>query len=77
MLARGRVVVIGKRKRYTPEYGKEAAALVLNTDRPIARVAEKIDVGAQLLGRWVQQESERRGPTRARRYRWWRKSGRS
>ena len=45
---------MAKRKRYTPEYRREAAALVLDTDRPIAHVAEEIDVGAQLLGRWVQ-----------------------
>ena len=62
MLACGMVVVMSKRKRYTPEYRREAAALVLDTDRPIAHVAEEIDVGAQLLGRWVQQERERRGP---------------
>jgi len=43
-----------------PEYRREAAALVLDTDRPIAHVAEEIGVGAQLLGRWVQQERERR-----------------
>ena len=51
---------MGKRKKYTPEYRREAAALVLDTDRPIAHVAE--ETGAQLLGRWVQQERERRGP---------------
>ena len=56
------VVVMSKRKRYTPEYRREAAALVLDTDWPIAHVAEEIDVGAQLLGRWVRQERERRGP---------------
>lgn len=53
---------MSKRKRYTPEYRREATALVLDTDRPIAHVAEEIEVGAQLLGRWVQQERERRGP---------------
>lgn len=53
---------MAKRKKYTPEYRREAAALVLDTDRPIAHVAEEIDVGAQLLGRWVQQERERRDP---------------
>ena len=55
---------MAKRKRYTPEYRREAAPLVLDTDRPIAHVAEEIDVGAQLLGRWVQQER------RARMRRW-------
>src|SRR5699024_10748642 len=53
---------MAKRRKYTPEYRREAAALVLDTDRPIAHVAEEIDVGAQLLGRWVQQERERRDP---------------
>lgn len=53
---------MAKRNRYTPEYRREAAALVLDTDRPIAHVAEEIGVGAQLLGRWVQQERERRDP---------------
>ena len=36
------VVVMSKRKRYTPEYRREAAALVLDTDRPIAHVAEEM-----------------------------------
>ncbi len=53
---------MAKRNRYTPEYRREAAALVLDTDRPIVHVAEEIGVGAQLLGRWVQQERERRDP---------------
>ena len=29
--------------------------LVSETDRPVAQVAAEIGVGAQLLGRWVQQ----------------------
>lgn len=53
---------MSKRKKCTPEYRREAAALVLDTDRPIARVAAEIDVGAQLLGRWAAQERERRDP---------------
>ncbi len=48
---------MAKRKRYAPEYRREVAALVLDTDRPIAHVAEEIDVGAQLLGRWVSRRS--------------------
>ena len=53
---------MAKRKRYTPEYRREAAALVLDTDHPVAHVVEEVGVGAQLLGRWVQQERERRDP---------------
>ena len=50
-----------KRRTYTPEYRREAAHLVIDTDRTIATVAGEINVGAQLLGRWVQQERDRIG----------------
>ncbi|MGO1411905.1 MULTISPECIES: transposase [unclassified Microbacterium] len=50
-----------KRKSYTPEYRREAAHLVIDTDRTIAAVAREIGVGEQLLGRWVQQERARGG----------------
>src|SRR6476469_1661125 len=44
-----------KRRSYTPKYRAEAARLVIDTGRPIAEVAREIDVGEQLLGRWVGQ----------------------
>jgi transposase len=50
-----------KRKTYTPEYRREAARLVIDTGRTVAAVAREIDVGEQLLGRWVQQERARAG----------------
>lgn len=50
-----------KRKTYTSEFRREAAHLVIDTGRTIAAVAGEIGVGAQLLGRWVQQERERTG----------------
>ena len=50
-----------KRKTYTPEYRREAAHLVIDTGRTIAMVAAEINVGAQLLGRWVQLERDRIG----------------
>ena len=50
-----------KRRTYTPEYRREAAHLVIDTDRTIATVAGEINVGAQLLGRWVQHERSRIG----------------
>lgn len=50
-----------KRKSYTPEYRREAAHLVIDTDRTIAAVAAELNVGAQLLGRWVSQERARMG----------------
>lgn len=50
-----------RRRTYTSEYRREAAHLVIDTDRTIAAVAAEIRVGAQLLGRWVQQERGRIG----------------
>ena len=54
-----------KRKTYTPEYRREAARLVIDTGRTIVAVAGEIGVGAQLLGRWVQQERDRAGTGQA------------
>lgn len=48
-----------KRKRYTPQYRREAAHLVIDTGRTIAEVAREIGVGEQLLGRWVAVERSR------------------
>ena len=48
-----------KRRRFTPEFRAEAVKLVTDTGRPVAHVAAEIGVGAQLLGRWVQQASNR------------------
>lgn len=42
-----------KRNRYTPAYRHQAARLVIDTGRTIAEVSREIDVGGQLLGRWV------------------------
>jgi transposase len=44
------------RRKFTPEYRREAAHLVIDTGRTITEVAAEIGVGAQLLGRWVTQE---------------------
>jgi transposase len=46
------------RRKFTPEYRREAAHLVIDTGRTIVEVADEINVGAQLLGRWVAQERE-------------------
>ena len=54
-------IVSQQRKKYTPEYRREAASLVIESRRPIAHVAKKIGVSAGLLGRWVKLERERRG----------------
>ena len=51
------------RRKFTPEYRREAAHLVIDTGRTIADVARDIGVGEQLLGRWVAAERARMTPT--------------
>lgn len=54
-------IVSSSRKKYTPAFRQEAARLVLESERPIAHVAEEIGVSATILGRWVKLERERQG----------------
>ena len=54
-------IVSQQRKKYTPEYRREAANLVIESQRPIAHVAREIGVAPGLLGRWVKNEKQRRG----------------
>ena len=54
-------IVSQQRKKYTPEYRREAANLVIESERPTAHVAKEIGVAPGLLGRWVKLERERRG----------------
>ena len=54
-------IVSQQRKKYTPEYRREAANLVIESERPIAHVAKEIGVSAGLLGRWVKLERCRFG----------------
>ena len=44
------------RRRFTPEYRREAARLVLDTGRSITEVAREIGLVAQTLNRWVAEE---------------------
>lgn len=48
-----------QRKTYTPKYRREAAKLVIETPRPIARVDEEIGVTPGLLGKWAKSKRER------------------
>ena len=47
------------RRKYTPQYRRDAAHLVIDTSRTIRAVADEIGVGEQLLGRWVAIERSR------------------
>jgi len=44
---------VRRRRKFTPEFRKEAAHLVIDTGRSIAAVARELSVSEQLLGRWV------------------------
>ncbi|MHC9562297.1 transposase [Corynebacterium diphtheriae] len=53
-------IVNQPRKKFTPEYRREAANLVIESDHHIAHVAKEIGVSAGLLGKWVKNERQRR-----------------
>lgn len=48
-------IVSQQRKKYTPEYRREAANLVIESQRPTAHVAREIGVAPGLLGKWVKK----------------------
>jgi transposase len=50
------------RRKFTSDYKREAAHLVIDTGRPIQVVANEIDVKPQTLGNWVRAERSRLGP---------------
>ncbi|WP_156906117.1 transposase, partial [Corynebacterium sp. KPL1824] len=52
-------IVSQQRQKYTPEYRREAANLVIESERPIAHVAKEIGFAPGLLGRWVKNERQR------------------
>lgn len=55
-----------KRRSFTPEYKKEAARLVIDTERTIKAVADEIGVKPQTLGRWVEVERQATQPAKRR-----------
>ena len=42
-----------QRREFSPEYKNEAVKLVVDTGRPVARVARELGLKEQTLGRWV------------------------
>ena len=52
-----------KRRKFTPEYRREAAHLVIDTGRKVSVMSAELQIGASLLGRWVQQERAAMGTT--------------
>ena len=51
---------MGTRRRFTPEYRRDVATLVLDTGSSIASVARDLGLGDTVVGRWVKIERERR-----------------
>ncbi|GAA1800616.1 transposase [Nostocoides veronense] len=47
------------RRKFTPQYRRDAARLVIDSGRTARAVADEIGVGEQLLGRWVANERAR------------------
>jgi transposase-like protein len=43
----------GKYKTFSPEFGEEAARMVVETSRPIAEVARELGISETSLGDWV------------------------
>ena len=55
---------MGTRRRFTPEYRRDVACLVLDTGSSIASVARDLGLGESVVGRWVKLERERRQAAR-------------
>ena len=47
-----------KRRNYTEDFKREAVALVTEQGYKIAEAARSLDIGANLLGRWLRQFEE-------------------
>src|SRR5665811_1408785 len=50
-----------QRREFSPEYKDEAVKLVVDTGRPVARVARELGLKEQTLGRWVNLFKARQG----------------
>ena len=52
---------VGRPSKFPPEFRRDAVAMVLDEDRPIADVARATGVNAGTLGNWVGLERIERG----------------
>ena len=48
---------MGTRRRYSPEYKREAVELAQSSDESISQVARELGISANLLGRWCREYS--------------------
>jgi transposase len=49
----GRKVIMGRYRKFTPEYRDEAVKMVIESSRPIAEVARDLGINEGTLGNWV------------------------
>lgn len=56
----GKDVYTGQRRRFTEEYHRDAASIVIDTSQTITAVADQLGLGEQSLGKWVAKERARR-----------------
>ena len=57
---------MGTRRRFTPEYRRDVACLVLDTGSTIASVARDLGLGESVVGRWVTLKRERQAAAQGR-----------
>jgi signal transduction histidine kinase len=67
MVPRARDVLISTRqqKGHTAQFRRDAARLVIDSDRPLQEVASELGVAEQVLRRWVARERSRKSQQRA------------
>ena len=61
MSNRKKITVRGRPSKYPPEFRRDAVAMVLDEDRPIADVGRAVGVNPGTLGNWVGLERIERG----------------
>ncbi len=56
------------RRRFSPEFKRDAVNLVRSSGRPLAQIARELGVGETSLGYWVARDREQRVAADPRRY---------
>ena len=51
---------MGTRRRFTPEYRRDVATLVLDSGSSVTSVVRDLGLGETVVGQWVKIERERR-----------------
>ena len=54
-------VLMGRRSKYSPEFGEQAVEFVRATGRTVAEVARDLQINDTTLGNWVKADRAERG----------------